>query len=138
MHPEEDFTIDVMKGGSIGSIGKIAISPKRTYLIAAVLQGDLFHTVVGWNVKDIEIGKDIGWDEDIEKVDDEDINKVGKDEEVKVKKDKKDKKDKKINSIDVELNNKTKTHICVSDDKILAYVDHDDDSFHTNDFSKYN
>ncbi len=124
MHPEEDFTIDVMKGGSIGSIGKIAISPKRTYLIAAVLQGDLFHTVVGWNVKDIEKGKDIGWD-------DEDIEKV-KVEEVK------DKKDKKRNSIDVELNNKTKTHICVSDDKILAYVDHDDGRFHTNDFSKYN
>jgi len=121
MRPGDYVPIDIPKGGSIG---KIEISPNRTYLIAAVLQEDLFHTVVGWNVKDIEKGKDIGWD-------DEDIEKV-KVEEVK------DKKDKKRNSIDVELNNKTKTHICVSDDKILAYVDHDDGRFHTNDFSKYN
>src|SRR6266542_2948049 len=122
----EDVSIDLTPKG--GSISKIAISPKGTYLIAAILQEDLFHKVVGWNVEDIEKGKDIGWkDEGIEIV--EGVEQ--EDDEVK------DKKDKKGNSINVELNNQTKTHICVSDDKILAYVDDDDGKFHTNDFSKF-
>ena len=104
----KDYVIDVnaKKGGVIG---KIEISPNGTYLIAVILEGDLFHTVVGWNVKDIDKGKDLGWE-------DEDIQST---------------------RIDVELNNKTKTHVCVSDDKVLAFVDDDDGRFLTNDFSKY-
>jgi hypothetical protein len=124
MRPDDHVAVDVnvTKGGSIS---KIEISPKGTYLIAAILQNDLFHTIVGWEVEDIEKGKDIGWkDEEVEGIEQED-------EQVK------DEKDLKRNSIDVELNNKTKTHICVSDDKILAYVDDDDGRFHINDFSKY-
>ena len=88
-------------------IGKIEISPNGTYLIVVILEGDLFHTIVGWNVKGIDEGKDIGW----QVIEDTNIN--------------------------VELNNQTKTHVCVSDDKVLAYVDDDDGRFHTNDFSKY-
>ena len=106
---KDHISIDVSPKG--GSISKIEISPNGTYLVAAIRddQDHKIQEMVGWNVEDIKVGVDIGVSESIEK-------------EIK---------DIKRWSIYVEHDN---THICVSDDKILAYIDYHVD--YTNEFSK--
>ena len=134
---KEDYSIDIPEPQKGGSIIKLEISPRGTYLVAAIYndQDHRIQKIVGWNVeegknineenKDIEKGKDIGKeDEYIEKF--EGIEQEGeKVEEVKNKKRK---------PIYVDLQDKT--HICVSDDKILAYIGYRGKN--TSEFSKYN
>ncbi len=88
-----------------GSISKIEISPDGNYLVAAICgnQDHIIQKIVGWNVKYI---KDI----------------IGDEYEYKYEEN---------NPIYVELHDKS--HICVSNDRILACIDYDD-----NEFSKYN
>jgi len=127
---KEDYSIDIPEPQKGGSIIKLEISPRGTYLVAAIYndQDHRIQKIVGWNVeegknineenKDIEKGKDIGKeDEYIEKF-----------ECIKQKEDE-------IN-VEVELHDKDKVHTCVSDDKILAYI-----FYRCNnkcEFSKYN
>ncbi len=116
-----------------GSIDKIEISPKGTYLVAAIRndQDHKIQEIIGWNVKDIKEGQDIiEENEDIEKEDEyiekfEGIEQEGeKVEEVKNKKRK-----------PIYVDQHDKTHICVSDDKILAYIGYRGKN--TSEFSKY-
>ena len=129
----EGFSIDIspepQKGGSIS---KIEISPKGTYLAATICydQGHKIQKIVGWNVKDIKEGKDIKEDDEDIKKDEykekfEGIEQEGeKVEEVKNKKRK-----------PIYVDQHDKTHICVSDDKILAYIGYRGKN--TSEFSKY-
>src|SRR6266542_1439419 len=112
---KEDYSIDISESQNGGSIIKLEISSRRTYLVAAIYndQDHRIQKIVRWNVeegknineenKDVEKGKDIEEDEYIEKF-----------EYIKQKEDE-------IN-VEVELHDKDKVHICVSDDKILAYI----------------
>src|SRR5687768_9259325 len=95
---KEHVPIDIDDVPSItpqcGPITRIEISPNGNYLVAYSKQSS---TMVGWNVEDIEEGKDLDM-------------KEGEDLDTK-----------KNDMIEVKLYDET--HICVSDDKILAYID---------------
>ena len=101
-----------------GSISKIEISPNGTYLVAAICNQDRkIQKIVGWNV--------------------ENIKKENEDKKVVIDIEENEYIEKKFNVIKIWSKHVVdNTHICVSDDKILAYIYYHNDKI--NEFSKYN
>ncbi|SRR6266542_410975 len=110
-----------------GPISKIEISPNGTYLVAAICNQDhKIQEIVGWNVKDDSMEKQVifKWNVEEENEDIKVVVDIGESEDLE-----KEVKDIKMCFVD-------NIHMCVSDDMILAYIYYQNDD--TNEFSKYN